>query len=146
MTMLGCSGGAPEPATNPIRGRLEAEVLPNPVVAVATGEGSWQFPFEVVLRESGGVEIEIEAIRIRVTVAGIPVSRQLWDSEEIRRRGYGTVLPPGGMLQYAFTPVRAVANAPLLEVARGEVEIEVVDRLGNRSSTVVTIGVTLEGA
>lgn len=146
MVLPGCAGTAAEPVLYPVQGRLEADILPNPVVAVSAGDRSWRFPFEVVLRESGGVDIEIEAIRIRVSVAGVPLTSQLWDAQEIRRRGYRTSVPAGGLLQYAFAPVRTISNPLLIEAARGEVEIEIVDLRGNRSSTIVPITVTVEGA
>ncbi len=134
----------PETAGMPVQGQLELEIHPNPVVAKPAGPRTWAFPFEVLLRESGGVDIEIEAIHVSVTMGGVPVMRQVWDPEEVRRRGYPTTIPAGGVLHVAFAPRRELANPAILELARAAIAVDVVDRHGRRSTAVHEVTVRLD--
>ncbi|HVR44021.1 MAG TPA: hypothetical protein VMS56_11335 [Thermoanaerobaculia bacterium] len=141
----GCSGALPESPAISVRGRVALEIHPEPIVARRLGADDWQFPFEVVLRETGGVDVEIEAIRVEVRVGGFPLTRQIFDSEEVRRRGYPTIIEGGGVLQLAFAPVRRVADLRLLAFARAEITIEAVDRYGRRSEASRALRVEMEG-
>ncbi|HUF17429.1 MAG TPA: hypothetical protein VMS12_05220 [Thermoanaerobaculia bacterium] len=140
----GCSGAATEFSAVPIRGRVEFEISPNPIRAIRLEENQWSFPFEVTLRESGGVDVEIETLRLTVTIAGLPVARMIWDGAEIEKRGYSTAIPAGEARQYAFTPVRTVPDERLLTLARADINVAAVDRDGRRSEATRTISVVTE--
>jgi hypothetical protein len=143
LLLAGCAGVAPETVAVPARGQIEMEIQPNPVRAKRTGEQTWSFPFEVVLREVGGVDIEIEEIRARVTVAGIVVLTQVVDPEEGERRGYDMTIEAGGVLHAAFSPTRQVPDPRLLEMASAELTAIAVDRYGRRSESSRTVRVRL---
>lgn len=144
LLLAGCAGVAPETVAVPARGQIEMEIQPNPVRAKRVGEQTWSFPFDVVLREVGGVDIEIEEIRARVSVAGIVVLTQVVDPEEGERRGYDMSIDAGGVLHAAFSPTRQVPDPRLLEMARAELTVLAVDRYGRRSEASRTVRVELE--
>ncbi len=134
----------PESVSVPVRGQIDLDIQPNPVRAKRVDGETWTFPFEVVLREVGGVDIEIEEIRARVTVGGIAVLTQVVDPEEGERRGYDMTIEAGGVLHAGFSPTRAVPDARLLEMARAELTVVAVDRYGRRSEASRTVRVQLE--
>jgi hypothetical protein len=144
LLIAACAGVAPESVSLPVRGQIELEIQPNPVRARRVAGDTWTFPFEVVLREVGGVEVEIEEIRAAVTIAGIAVLTQVVDPEEAERRGYDMTLDAGGVLHAGFSPTRQVPDPRLLEMARAELTVVAVDRYGRRSQASRTVRVDLE--
>lgn len=144
LLLAGCAGMAPESVSVPARGVVELEIQPNPVRARRVADQTWTFPFEVVLREVGGVDIEIEEIRATVTIAGIAVLTQVVDPAEAERRGYDMSIDAGGVLHAGFSPTRRVPDARLLEMARAELTVLAVDRYGRRSQASRTVRVDLE--
>lgn len=144
LLLAGCAGVAPETVAVPARGQIEMEIQPNPVRAKRVGEQTWSFPFDVVLREVGGVDIEIEEIRARVSVAGIGVLTQVVDPAEAERRGYDMTIEAGGVLHAGFSPRRKVADARILQMASAELTVIAVDRYGRRSEVSRTVRVELE--
>ena len=139
-----CAGVVPESVSVPARGQIELEIQPNPVLARRVEGETWTFPFEVVLREAGGVDIEIEEIRAAVTIAGVAVFTQVVDPEEAERRGYDMTLEAGGVLHARFSPTRRVPDSRLLEMARAELTVVAIDRYGRRSQASRTVRVDLE--
>jgi hypothetical protein len=139
-----CAGVAPESISVPARGQIDMEIQPNPVRARRVAAQTWTFPFEVVLREVGGVEVVIEEIRAVVTIAGIAVLTQVVDPEEAERRGYDMTLDAGGVLHAGFSPTREVPDGRILEMARAELTVIAVDRYGRRSQASRTVRVELE--
>ncbi len=144
LLLAGCAGVAPETSAVAARGQIELEVQPNPIRAKRAGDQAWSFPFEVVLREVGGVDIEIEEIRARVTVAGVVVLTQVVDPEEGERRGYDMTIEAGGVLHAGFAPTRSVPDPRLLEMARAELTVIALDRYGRRSEASRIVRVELE--
>ncbi|HEU5161842.1 MAG TPA: hypothetical protein VFV54_01735 [Thermoanaerobaculia bacterium] len=144
LVVSACAGVAPESVTVPARGEIDLDIQPNPVRARRLEGETWTFPFEVVLREVGGVDIEIEEIRATVTIAGVSVLTQVVDPEEAERRGYDMTIDAGGVLHAGFSPTRHVPDARLLEMARAELTVVAIDRYGRRSQANRTVRVDLE--
>jgi hypothetical protein len=139
-----CAGVAPETTAVPTRGVVELEIQPNPILARRAGPDAWTFPFDAVLREAGGVDIEIEEIRATVRVAGITVLSQVVDPEEGERRGYDMSIEAGGVLHARFSPTRTVPDRRVLEMARAELTVVAIDQYGRRSQASRTVRVVLE--
>jgi len=140
--LLACSG-ADEPQLEPRQARLVVDILPNPIVAKPISENVYEFPFEVSLREIGGVEIEIEMLRLDVTMlGGLRVFTSEYGAEEIEKRGYSKVIPAGGNLQYRFVPRRRVTNELLFSAVAAEITVEAIDRVGNRTAAMTKVTVT----
>src|SRR5512142_2378246 len=53
-----------------LKGQLVLEVDPNPIVATRVSDKTWEFPFDIVMREAGGVDLQIESFTIDVYVLG----------------------------------------------------------------------------
>lgn len=132
-----------EPQLEPRRGKIAVDIIPNPIVAKPVSGDVYEFPFEVSLREVGGVEIEIETLEIDVTMlGGLRVLSSSYGPEEIEKRGYSKVIPAGGNLQYRFVPRRRVTNELLFTAVTAEITVAAIDRIGNRTEAMTKVTVT----
>lgn len=137
----GCTGTTTEAIAPGPRGALVLDVYPNPVVAKPVGQDVYDFPFEVSLREVGGSEVEIDAIRVEVRLGGLPIFAQTYDETELTRRGFSATVPAGGNVQYRFSPRRTVTTELLFSHASAVVAVSGVDRSGNRAEARATVTV-----
>ena len=134
----GAASPAAGPAAPPARGALEIVVEPNPIVATPAGEGAWEFPFALSIRETGGSEVTINRVGIDVlTFGGLKVYGTELSAAEIDRRGYPRRVPPHGRIRYPMSPKQNVPDERLFTSVWGELWVEGTDE-GGRSITTKT--------
>ncbi len=134
----GAASPAVAPAAPPPRGALEIVVEPNPILATPAGEGVWEFPFALSIRETGGSEVTINRVGIDVlTFGGLKVYGTELSSAEIERRGFPRRVPPHGRIRYAMGPKQNVPDERLFASVWGELWVEGTDE-GGRSITTKT--------
>lgn len=131
---------APAPASIPApadaRGALEVRVEPNPVLAIPVGESTYEFPFAISVRETGGARVEIARVGIDVlAVGGLKVYSSELTAAEIERRGYPRHLEPFGVVRYAMRPRQQVPDERLFGSVWGELWAEGIDAGGRRVET-----------
>jgi hypothetical protein len=138
---------ATRPGTNkststPGHGAIKLTITPNPVLATNVGGNAYEFPFDAVVRETGGHPVTIERVSANVYAGGgIPVATESYDAAKIQSLGFATSIPAKGEIHYHFNPRKDVPDANLFSSVYGDVRVEAIDDNGARASTTTTITV-----
>jgi hypothetical protein len=143
MTLVACGGG-PQTGTSsvPGRGAISVQVVPNPIRATLASGTSYDFPFEVIVRETGGRPVNVTRVTATVHApGGFAVARESYDADRIRSLGFATTVPANGELRYKFTPRKEVPDERLFGGVSAELTVEATDDAGTptSASTVVTV-------
>jgi hypothetical protein len=133
----------PRSTVTPGRGEIKVTVTPNPVVATNVGGSTYSFPFEVVVKETGGHPVTIDNVTASVYAGGgIPVATETYDATKIQALGFVTAIPAKGEIHYRFDPHKDVPDPSLLNSVYGDVRVEAIDDNGARASATTRITVT----
>lgn len=141
--LVGCSGNSDTPTT-PGRGALTMTVNPNPIVAtrVAGTDNTYDFPFEIVLRETGGQTVTLKSLRVDVKTLGIRVLSKTYDATYLRDNRYPLVIPAGGTVRYVFKLRDDAPDAAFSTNVEADLQAEGVDDKGNVVRQSKTVSVT----
>lgn len=142
--LLAACGGSQQPGTRsvPGHGALSVEIVPNPVVAKRVSGETYDLPFEVVVRETGGRPVEITQVSATANLpGGLSLPIESWDAARIQSMGYKTTVPANGTLRYRFTPRREVPEAVFGGVT-ARLLVEGHDDTGTATSATTTVSVT----
>ncbi|HYC93676.1 MAG TPA: hypothetical protein VEO54_31010 [Thermoanaerobaculia bacterium] len=142
--LAACGSSQPDNGTRsvPGHGAISVEIVPNPVVARRISGDTYEVPFEVVVRETGGSRVEIT--RVSATAAlpgGLSFDIESWDAARIRSMGYQTTVPANGELRYRFSPRQEVPEAVFGGVT-AKLLVEGRDASGTATSATTTVSVT----
>jgi hypothetical protein len=141
-----CAGGrgsGPTSTALPGRGAITIEVVPNPIVATKVSGNRYDFPFEVIVRETGGRDVIIERVSADVYAFGtIRVADESYDAARIGELGFSTRVPANGTLRYRFSPRREVEDDRLFGGVSAEVKVEGRDDDGAPVSATTRVTVT----
>jgi hypothetical protein len=142
---LACATPRPGTTRNtstPGRGAITLTVTPNPVIATNIGGKTYDFPFDVVVKETGGHPVTIERVTANVYAGGgIPVASESYDAAKIQSLGFATTIQAKGELRYHFDPHKEVPDDSLFNSVYGDVRVEAIDDNGSRASSTTTITV-----
>lgn len=128
--------------TTPGHGVITITITPNPVVATNAGGHTYELPFDVVVKETGGHPVTIERVSANVYAGGgIPVATDSYDAPGIQGLGFAIAIPAKGEIHYHFKPRKDVSDDQLLSSAYGDVRVEALDDNGARASATATITV-----
>jgi hypothetical protein len=141
LILAACSVIPKETAT-PIRGRLELEVEPNPIVASPVGGNWYELNFDIIMREAGGVDVRIEDFTVdALALKAIPIRSQTFSAKFITDRGYPDAIRAGKYLRFAFTRRWPLPTELLLSGAAARITARMVDANGARGETTIRVGV-----
>ena len=143
--LAGCSSGGPRDGTTstPGRGAIAIQVIPNPIVARPAAGGQYEFPFEVIVRETGGRPVEITNVSATVLLGGgLQLGRESWNAERIRSMGYSTSIPAKGELRYRFNPRKEVPDDRLFGGVSADLRVDAVDDSGVATSATTSVTIT----
>jgi hypothetical protein len=136
------TGGTQSTAAQSGHGAISIQVAPNPIVAVPVTGDVYDFPFDVIVRETGGHPVTINRVTADVTaIAGIRVAQDSYDAAKINSLGYSTALPANGELRYHFAPRRSVADERLFSSVSAELTVDATDDTGTATSAKTTVTV-----
>jgi hypothetical protein len=143
VTSIGCRSTKP-PAPPPANGRgaISVEVVPNPIVAKRVSGDMFEFPFDVVVRETGGRAINVTSVDVTVVAfAGLTLGHETWDAKRIQSTGTSTFIPARGEARYRFTQRREVPDERYLASVTARLTVAATDDAGTATSatTAVTI-------
>ncbi|HYI11760.1 MAG TPA: hypothetical protein VEK57_22065 [Thermoanaerobaculia bacterium] len=144
LVLASCQQG-PSPVVTPVpgEGAISIQVVPNPIVAKRASGDTYDFPFEVVVRETGGRAVNVNRVTARVMLpGGFPVANESWDAERIRSMGFGTTVAANGELRYRFTPRKDVPDERLFNGVSAELRVEATDDTGKATDATTTVTVT----
>src|SRR5437764_772040 len=104
-------GGTTKSTSTPGRGAIKLTITPNPVIATNVGGNTYEFPFDVVVKETGGHPVTIERVTANVYAGGgISVASESYDAAKIQSLGFATTIQAKGELHYHFNPRKEVAD------------------------------------
>jgi hypothetical protein len=132
--------GSTKSTSTPGHGRITLTITPNPVIATNVGGNTYEFPIDVVIKETGGHPVTIERVTANVFAAGgIPVATESYDAAKIKSLGYATMIQAKGEIHYHFVPRKDVPDERLCTSVYGDIRVEGMDDNGARTSTTTTI-------
>ena len=132
------SGGTPQPG----QGAITLQIIPNPIVAQKVAGNTYDFPFEVVIREVGGRPVEIARVSAEVyALGGIRVASESYDAARIRSLNYSTSLPANGELRYRFAPRKEVPDDRLFGGVSAVLRVEARDDRGTPATATTEVTV-----
>jgi hypothetical protein len=139
-----CTSGAGGAASSaqPGHGAITVQVAPNPIVAQPVSGNVYDFPFDVIVRETGGRPVTIAGVTADVTaMGGFRVAQDSYDAAKINSLGYSTTLPANGELRYHFAPRRSVPDEGLFSGVSAELTVNGTDDTGTATSAKTTVTV-----
>ena len=132
----------PKESVAPMRGRLELEVEPNPIVATPLGNNWYELNFDIIMREAGGVDVRIEDFTVdALALKAIPVRSQTFPAKFITDRGYPDAIRAGKFLRFGFTRRWPLPTELLLTGAAARITARTIDANGARGETTIRVGV-----
>ena len=138
-----CGGARNAPPTAVLgHGAIRIEIVPNPIVATKVSGDTYDFPFEVVVREVGGRTVDVTRVSADVyALGGIRIANESYDAARINSLGFATRVPANGELRYKFSQRREVPDERLFGGVTAEIRVEARDDSGTpaTASTTVTV-------
>lgn len=144
LTFCSSGGGSMPDRSTPTPGRasISVEIVPNPIVATRVSGDTYDFPFEVIVRERGGRDVEIDRVSADVRALGsIPVAEESYDAARIRSLGYSTRVPANGEIRYRFAPRKSVPDDRLFSSVSARLTVNGHDDAGEQTSSSVEVTV-----
>src|SRR5438552_7319053 len=136
LLLLVAACATPKPGTGstssvPGHGAISIQIIPNPIVAMRVSGNTYDFPFEVMVRETGGRPVTVDRVSADVyAVGGIRSASQSYSAADIRNLGYPTSVAANGEVRYRFTPRKSVADERLFSGVYAELHVDATDDTG----------------
>ena len=143
LAVAGCNSGPQNSVTGvPGHGAISIQVVPNPIVATHVSGNTYDFAFDVVVRETGGRPVNVTRVTAAVLApGGFNVGEESWDVEKIRSLGFSTAINAHGELRYRFTPRKDVPDDRLFGSISAKLTVDAVDDTGSATSASTTVTV-----
>lgn len=142
VALAGCQGAQSGVTSVPGHGAVTITVQPNPIKATKVSGNTYDFPFDVIVRETGGRATTVRRVTARVVFGGgITLANEEWDAAAIRAMGYNPALGPNAEQHYRFNQRKEVPDDRLFNGVSAELKVEAVDDTGTvaNATTVVTV-------
>lgn len=143
--LLSFCAGSRGPTTTAVAGHgaLSIQIQPNPVVAHRVSGTTYDFPFDVVLRETGGHPVEVDQVSANVVaLGGIQVASEAYDAAKINSLGFSTHVPANGELHYHFAQRRDVTNDLLFQGVSADIRVDGHDETSTTTTASTRVSVT----
>ncbi|HEV7922884.1 MAG TPA: hypothetical protein VGR02_19025 [Thermoanaerobaculia bacterium] len=141
-----CAGGggtSQRSTAQPGHGAISIQVIPNPIVANNVGGDRYEFPFEVVVRETGGHPVTVNRVSADVLALGsIRVAQESYDAAKIQSLGFQTSIPANGELRYRFSQRHSVTDDRLFGNVEAQLTVDATDDTGTPATARTTVTVT----
>ena len=141
---IGCRSSAPvERPPVPGHGAISIEVVPNPIVAKRITGDTFEFPFDLVVKETGGHPVNITRIEVTVyALGGLPVGSDTWDAERIRGTGTSTAINAMAEARFHFAQRRDVPDERYFRGVSAKLVVEGTDDVGATASATTSVTVS----
>src|SRR5262245_8728046 len=91
LTFIGCAtprAGSSRTSSQPGHGAISIAITPNPIVARNAGGSTYESPFDVSVRETGGCAVTVSRVSLDVyAVGGVRLGSESYDPDRIRSLG-----------------------------------------------------------
>ncbi|HEV7766858.1 MAG TPA: hypothetical protein VGQ76_17795 [Thermoanaerobaculia bacterium] len=142
LALAACQSPQTGTTAAPGHGAVTIEIIPNPIVATLVSGTTYDFPFEVVVRETGGRPTTVERVTARVTLGGgFTLAEESWDAARIRSMGYNTTVSPNSEVRYRFNPRQEVPDDRLFGSVSAVLKVDARDDTGTATSATTTVTV-----
>ena len=143
IALAACNSGPRDTVTAaPGKGAISIQVIPNPIVATHVSGNTYDFAFDVVVRETGGRPVTVNRVSATVLApGGFSVGVESWNADKIRSLGFSTTINPHGELRYRFTPRKDVPDDRLFGSISAKLTVDAVDDTGSPTSASTTVTV-----
>jgi hypothetical protein len=144
LVVSGCGGSSSSPGVTsvPGQGAISVEVIPNPIVATQVSGNMYDFPFEVVVRETGGRSVTVQRVTATVLLGGgLELARESWDANQIRAMGHNNTLGPRSEARFTFAPRKEVPDDRLFGGVSAQLKVEATDDTGAATSATTSVTV-----
>jgi hypothetical protein len=143
VALAACNGGPQDGVTSvPGHGAIAIQVVPNPIVATKVSGDTYDFPFEVVVRETAGRPVTVTRIGVRVVFAGgLTLHEESWDASRIQSMGFNTTVAGRTEVRYRFNPRKEVPDDRLFGGVTAELRVEATDDTGTATSATTAVTV-----
>jgi len=137
------SGRGPTNTSTPGHGALTIAINPNPIVAHKISGTTYDFSFDVVLRETGGHPVDVDRVSATVlALGGIEVASETYDASRIRSLGFSTRIAPNAEVRYHFSEKRDVQNDLLFNGVSADVRVDGHDDANTPTTAATRVSVT----
>ena len=139
-----CAGGRGRDTVTaqPGHGAISVQIVPNPIVAAHVNGDTYDFPFEVVVRETGGHPVDISRVSAQVyALGGIPIASESYDAARIQSLGYATRVSASGEIRYRFAPRKSVPDERLFGSVSAQLRVDGTDDAGTAAVATTTVTV-----
>ena len=139
-----CNSGPKNSVTAaPGHGAVSIQVVPNPIVATRVSGDTYDFPFDVVVRETGGRPITVTRVSATVFApGGLNLGGESWDADRIRSLGYNTTINSHAEVRYHFAPRKSVPDERIFGSISAELRVEAVDDTGQTTNATTRVTIT----
>ena len=142
LVFAGCASSSPPDNTSaPGHGAVSIEVIPNPIIATQVSGSTYDFPFEVVIRETGGRPVTVQRVTATVGFGALELGSETWDANRIRSMGYNTTLAANSETRYKFAQRKEVPDDRLFGGVSAQLRVDAIDDTG--SAAYATTSVTV---
>ena len=145
LLMSACAHHSTQPVTQSGHGAIRLTIAPNPIIAQPVSgktANMYEFPFDIVVRETGGHPVTINDITLTVYAYGLPVNVDKYDNAHIASLGYATAIPANGELRYHLQPRRTVTDESLFRSISASVRIDATDDTAIPTSASTNVSVS----
>ena len=142
IALAACQGPQSGVTSVPGHGAIAIQVVPNPIMATKVSGNTYDFPFEVVVRETGGRPANVQRVSATVFLTGgLTLAEESWDAAQIRALGHNPSIGAHSETRYQFKPRKEVPDDRLFSGVSAQLKVEAVDDTGTATSatTVVTV-------
>jgi hypothetical protein len=139
-----CNSGPRNSVTAaPGHGAVAIQVVPNPIRATHVSGDTYDFPFDVVVRETAGRPITVTRVSATVFApGGLSLGSETWDADRIRSMGYNTAVPAHGELRYHFAPRKSGVPDALFGSIEAQLRVDAVDDTGTATNATTRVTIT----
>ena len=144
LILLTACSSAPEPLAQ-LKGHLVLDTDPNPLIARRVADDVYEFAFDIVMREAGGVDVRIEDFTVEaIAFKTITAQSQTYPATYITDRGYPASISAGKFLRFSFVKRWPIPSRLLLSGASLHVMARTIDANGRRDTSEARIGVKVQ--
>ena len=138
-----CGGSSTGVTSVPGHGAVAVQVQPNPIVATHVSGDTYEFPFDVIVRETAGRPITITGVSATVRgPGGLSLGAENWNADQIRAMGYTTAIGAHGEQRLHFAPRKSVPDDRLFGGVSADLRVDAVDDTGTATSATTNVTIT----
>ena len=138
-----CGGSSTGVTSVPGHGAVAVQVQPNPIVAQRVSGDTYDFPFDVLVRETAGRPITITNVSATVRApGGLTLGSESWDAAKIQAMGYTTSVSGHGEQRLHVAPRKSVPDDRLFGNVSADLRIDAVDDTGTPTSATTNVTIT----